>query len=153
MGFIVTDGEPPLTRGLVAGDTIAASSMWSLINRDRYLFATRRRLIASLPSVTTSSGTLVPAYGFQAKLLPTATGTIVVGIAADTDCTVVVTTSYGAVTLTATGTPSFATGTIYAIPTGTWFGITVEVRDDSGGGVTIHGINIQDTILTDADLP
>lgn len=153
MGFTVTDGEPPLTRGLVAGDTIAASSIWSLINRDRYLFATRRRLIASLPSVSTSSGSLVPAYGFQAKLLPTATGTIVVGIAADTDCTVVVTTSYGAVTLTVASTPGFATGTISSIPTGTWFGITVEVRDDSGGGVNIRGIYIVDEILPESSLP
>lgn len=153
MGFIVDDNEPPLPRGLVAGDTIAASSMWSLINRDRYLFATRRRLIASLPSVTTSSVTLVPAYGFQAKLLPTATGNIVIGVAASTDCTVVVTTSYGAITLTAAGTPSFATGTIYAIPTGAWFGVTVEVRDDSGSGVTIYGIYIVDEILSEPDLP
>lgn len=153
MGFYISANEPALARGLIAGDTIAASSMFSLIDRDRYLFATRRRLIASLPSVTTSSGTLVPAYGFKAKLLPTATGNIVIGVAASTDCTVVVTTSYGAVTVNCGGTPSYGTGTLYGIPTGTWFGITIEVQDDSGSGVTIYGIYIVDENLSEPYLP
>ena len=51
MAFTVPDIEPNPTTGLVAGDWIQASSMKSLVLRDRFVFATRRRLIASLPKV------------------------------------------------------------------------------------------------------
>lgn len=154
MAFTVSDVEPSLATGLAAGDLIAASSMNAVLQRDRYLFATRRRLIASLPPVVASSGSFVVAYGFVAKLLPTSNGTILIGVVASDNCRVKVTTSYGAVTLTlSAGGPGCYIDEITGIPTSTWFGITVEVQQSGVSPATIYGINIQDAVLTAADLP
>lgn len=153
MAFTVPNDEPVTATGLAAGDTIESVSMEDLLLRDRFLFATRRRLIASLPKVvTTASASYQVAYGFQAKMLPTANGVMAIGVTASDDCDVKVTTSYGAVTLT-TGGLGCIIDRITGIPVSTWFGITVEVKSNSGSPVTIYGINMQETILVDTDLP
>ena len=124
-----------------------------LLLRDRFLFATRRRLIASLPKVvTTAAASYQVAYGFQAKMLPTANGEMLIGVTASDDCNVKVTTSYGSVTLS-TGGPGCIIDQIIGIPPSTWFGVTVEVKSNTGSPVTIYGINMQEQILTEADLP
>ena len=153
MAFTVPDKEPALARGLAAGDTIESVSMEDLLLRDRFLFATRRRLIASLPKVvTTASATYQVAYGLQAKMLPTANGEMLIGVTASDDCDVRVTTSYGSLTLS-TGGPGCFIERITGIPVSTWFGVTVEVRSNTGSPVTIYGINMQEKILVDTDLP
>ena len=89
MAFTVPGKEPALARGLAAGDTIESVSMEDLLLRDRFLFATRRRLIASLPKVvTTASASYQVAYGLQAKMLPTANGEMIIGVTASDDCVV-----------------------------------------------------------------
>lgn len=152
MAFTVPDEEPALATGLTAGDTIAASSMESVLLRDRYLFATRRRLLASLPKVTTSAATYEGAFALQAKTLSTATDTIVIGVVASDDCTVRITTIYGSVTIT-TGGPGSYINVISGIPQATWFLIGVEVQSNTGGAVTIYGIYIAEQILRASDLP
>ena len=153
MAFTVPNDEPVLARGLAAGDTIESVSMEDLLLRDRFLFATRRRLLASLPKVvTTASASYQVAYGFQAKMLPTANGQMLIGVTASDNCDVRVTTSYGTVTLT-TGGLGCVIKQISGIPVSTWFGVTVEVKSNTGSPVTIYGINIQETILVAADLP
>ena len=153
MAFTVPDKEPALARGLAAGDTIESVSMEDLLLRDRFLFATRRRLIASLPKVvTTAAASYQVAYGFQAKMLPTANGEMLIGVTASDDCNVKVTTSYGSVTLS-TGGPGCIIDQIIGIPPSTWFGVTVEVKSNTGSPVTIYGINMQETILVAAQLP
>lgn len=153
MAFTVPSQEPALARGLAAGDTIESVSMEDLLLRDRFLFATRRRLLVSLPKVvTTGSAVFQVAYGFLAKMLPTAIGTMQIGVTASDDCDVRVTTSYGAVTLT-TGGPGCFIGRITSIPVSTWFSIAVEVKSNTGSPVTIYGINMQECILVAADLP
>ena len=104
MSFIVPIKEPGVATGLAAGDTIESVSMEDLLLRDRFLFATRRRLIASLPKVvTTAAASYQVAYGFQAKMLPTANGEMLIGVTASDDCTVRVTTAYGSAALTTGG--------------------------------------------------
>lgn len=152
MAFTVPSQEPVLARGLAAGDTIESVSMEDLLLRDRFLFATRRRLLASLPKVVTSVASYEVAYGFQAKMLPTANGTMQIGVTASDDCAVRVTTSYGTVTLSTGGTGCII-DQITGIPPSTWFGITVEVQSNTGSPVTIYGINMQEAILDAADLP
>jgi hypothetical protein len=152
MGFNVPLKEPVLARGLAAGDTIESVSMEDLLLRDRFLFATRRRLIASLPKVvTTASASFQVAYGFQAKTLPTS-DRILIGVTASDDCDVRVTTSYDTVTLT-TGGPGCYIDQLTGTPPSTWFGVTVEVKSNTGSPVTIYGINMQETILVAAQLP
>lgn len=153
MAFTVPTIEPVAATGLAAGDTIESVSMEDLLLRDRFLFATRRRLLASLPKVvTTAAASYQVAYGFQAKMLATANGVMAIGVTASDDCNVKVTTSYGAVTLT-TGGLGCIIDRITGIPVSTWFGITVEVQSNTGSPVTIYGINMQETILDAADLP
>ena len=153
MAFTVPDIEPAKPVGLLAGDWIQASSMNSLVQRDRFVFATRRRLLASLPKVvTTASASYQTVYGFYAKMLATANGEMLIGVTASDDCNVKVSTSYGSVTLT-TGGLGCIIDQITGIPVSTWFGITVEVMSNTGSPVTIYGINIQEQILTAADLP
>jgi hypothetical protein len=85
-------------------------------------------------------------------MLPTANGTMQIGVTASDDCNVRVTTSYGVATLT-TGGPGCIIDQITGIPPSTWFGITVEVKSNTGSPVTIYGINMQECILDAADLP
>jgi hypothetical protein len=153
MAFTVPTQEPPATTGLRAGDWIQSATLTSLILRDRFVFATRRRLIASLPKiVTTAAASYQTAYNFQAKMLPTANGVMAIGVTASGDCNVRVITSYGTTTLT-TGGPGCIIDRIAGIPPSTWFGVTVDVQSNTGSPVTIYGINMQETILDAADLP
>ena len=152
MAFTVPTQEPPQPVGLIAGDWIQASSMKSLVLRDRFVYATRRRLIASLPKVVTAAASYEGVYGFQAKMLATANGVMAIGVTASDDCSVKVTTIYGNVTLT-TGGMGCIIDRISGIPTSTWFLVAVEVKSNTGSPVTIYGINMQETILDAADLP
>ncbi len=126
--------------------------MEDLLLRDRFLFATRRRLIASLPKIVTASATYQVAYVFYAKMLPTANGVMQIGVTASDDCSVKVSTLYGNVALT-TGGPGCIIDRISSIPSATWFLVGVEVKSNTGAPVTIYGINMQETILEAADLP
>jgi len=153
MAFTVPSSEPPLATGLAANDFIESSSVTSLVLRDRFLFATRRRLIASLPLVqTTASTSFQVAYGFQAKTLPTATDTLVIGFTSSAAASVRITAASHTVTLS-TSTPKSIIGTLSSIPQDTWFGVTVEVKSLTGAAVFIYGIYIAEQVLTAADLP
>lgn len=152
MAFTVPASEPPLATGLSAGDLITASSMDSLVQRDRYLFATRRRLLASLHSVTTSSATYEAAFRFRVKTLPTATDTILIGFVTTGSASIRVNSLYGITVITATGASSII-GSQTGIPTDTWFEVVIEVKSNTGGAVTIHGIYIAEQVLTASDLP
>jgi hypothetical protein len=152
MAFTVPTIEPVAATGLAVGDWIEAPSMEDLLLRDRFLFATRRRLMASLPKVVTSAASYEVAYALQAKMLPTANGSMLVGVVASDDCNVRVTTSFGSVTLS-TGGLGCIIGQITGISVSTWFEITVEVQSNTGLPVTIYGINMQEAILDAADLP
>ena len=156
MGFSVISHEPAIATGLVAGDTVAASSMESLLQRDRYLFATRRRLLASLPPVTVSTwSTAEVVYGFLIKLLPTSNGTIIIGAASSGSCDVDISTSYGSTTVGLTaGGPDSSASLLYGLPTGTWIGVTIQVTNyDYPTPVTVKGIYIVEQILDETQLP
>jgi hypothetical protein len=153
MAFTVPTTEPATTVGLIAGDWIEASSMNSLVQRDRFVFATRRRLIASLPKVTTTaSASYQVAYGFKAKLLPTSTGTLIFGFVTTGDASVRVTADASTATVT-TGASNSRIGVVTGVSVGSWFGVTVEVKSNTGAPLTIKGIYIAEIVLTDADLP
>jgi hypothetical protein len=152
MAFTVPDIEPLAATGIAAGDTIEAASMEDVLLRDRFLFATRRRLLASLPKIITSAAAPEVVYGFQAKLLATSNGTMLIGVVASDNVRVDITTSYGTVSIV-TGGPGCYIDQITGIPTSTWFGVTVEVLSNTGGAVTIYGIYIAEQVLTASDLP
>jgi hypothetical protein len=153
MAFTVPTVEPPKPVGLNAGDWITASSMESLVLRDRFLFATRRRLIASIGKVVTSAAAFEAARALHVITLPTATNTLLIGVTASDDCSVRVSILFvTSVTLTTSG-PGCIIGSLTGVPINTWTTIAVEVKSNTGSPVTIYGINIQETVLTDTDLP
>ena len=153
MGFVVPIQEPLPATGLAAGDTIEALSMEDLLLRDRFLFATRRRLIASLPAVTTTtSASYQVAYGFKAKLLPTSNGTLIFGFVVNGDASVRVTAGASTGTVT-TGASNSRIGVVTGVTIGSWFGVTVEVKSNSASALTIKGIYIAELVLDEADLP
>jgi hypothetical protein len=153
MSFVVPLIEPARATGLAAGDTIEAVSMEDLLLRDRFLFATRRRLIASLPKVTTTaSGAYQTAYGFYAKTLPTSTGTLIFGFVTTNDASVRVTAGASTATVT-TGAAYSRIGVVTGVPINTWFSVLVEVKSNTGAPLTIKGIYIAEIVLEAADLP
>lgn len=153
MGFIVPATEPGRPRGMAAGDYIESSSMLSVVKRDRFLFATRRRLIASLPEyTTTAAATYQVIYGFRANTLATSNGNILVGFTASDDVSVRVTTPYGVVILT-TGGPGCIIGQLTGVTPATWFSVTIEVQSNTGSPERIYGIYMAEAILDDTQLP
>jgi negative regulator of sigma E activity len=153
MAFTVPTTEPATTVGLIAGDWIEASSMNSLVQRDRFVFATRRRLIASLPKVTTTaSASFQVACGFKAITLPSSNGTLIFGFVASDDASVRVVAGSSTATVT-TGASNSRIGVVTGVPINTWFGVTVEVKSNTGAPVTISGIYIAEQVLVAADLP
>ena len=153
MGFVVPAIEPGRPRGMAAGDYIESSSMLSMVKRDRFLFATRRRLIASLPEyTTTAAATYQVIYGFKASTLATSNGNILVGFTASDDVTVRFTTPYGTYGLS-NGGPGCIIGQLTGIPPATWFSVTIEVQSNTGSPERIHGIYMAEAILDATQLP
>ena len=154
MAFTVPLIEPALPDGLLAGDWIAAPGLESVLLRDRFLFATRRRLIASLPQVQTSVGTYtVPYYRFWFKTLPTATQNVLCGVVADGSCDVKFDfTTVGIITLSTAGMGCYV-DSIAGVPQDTWIECTVQVQSPTGALVNIWGIYLVEQSLTATDLP
>jgi hypothetical protein len=154
MAFTVPTIEPLEPLGLNAGEWIEASSMKSLVLRDRFLFATRRRLIASLGQFTTNSSSLYQfAYVFSAKTLPTASDTLIIGFRASNACTVRVVVDLSVVVTLSVAGPGSIIGVLSGVPIATWFAASVEVRGNTGAPVTVQGIYIAEQVLDAADLP
>jgi hypothetical protein len=153
MAFTVPTIEPNRPVGLAAGDWIEASSMNSLVQRDRFLFATRRRVIASIGQFTTNSSMLYQTVGsFYAKTLPTATDTLLFGFVATDDASVkLIITSY--IATATTGGPGSIIGALTGVPIATWFTVLVQVKGNTGTPVTVRGIYIAEQVLDAADLP
>ena len=153
MAFTVPTIEPATTVGLIAGDWIEASSMKSLVLRDRFVFATRRRLIASLPKVvTTAAATYQIAFAMRVITLPSSNGTLMVGFVASDVSAVKITAGASTAVISAGGLGSII-GVVTGVPINTWFGLVVQVVSGTGSPVTISGIYIAEQVLVAADLP
>ena len=154
MAFTVPLIEPALPDGLLAGDWIAAPGLESVLLRDRFLFATRRRLIASLPQAQTSVVTYtVPYYRFWFKTLPTATQNVFIGVVADGVCDVRIDfTGVGFRVLSTAGMGCYVDN-ISTVPQDTWIECTVKVQSPTGALVNIWGIYLVEQSLTATDLP
>jgi len=153
MAFTVPTIEPVEAVGLIAGDWIEASSMNSLVQRDRFVFATRRRLIASLPRVvTTASASYQIAFSMRVITLPSSNGTLMIGFMASDTSDVRVTVGASQVVISQVSQGSII-GVLTGVPIYTWFSMTVEVVSGTGSPVTISGIYIAEQVLVAADLP
>jgi hypothetical protein len=153
MAFTVPVIEPDEPVGLIAGDWIEASSMNSLVQRDRFVFATRRRLIASLPKVvTTAAASYQIAFAMRVITLPSSNGTLMVGFVASDVSAVRITAGASTAVISAGGLGSII-GVVTGVPISTWTTLVVEVKSNTGSPVTISGIYIAEQVLVAADLP
>jgi hypothetical protein len=154
MAFTVPTTEPATTVGLIAGDWIEASSMNSLVQRDRFVFATRRRLIASLPKVTTTaSASYQAAFAMRVITLPSSNGTLMVGFVTSDTASIRLTWGVGVSAVLSTVGPGSIIEAIGPVLINTWFSMGVEVVSGTGAPVTISGIYIAEQVLVAADLP
>jgi len=127
--------------------------MNSLVQRDRFVFATRRRLIASLPRVvTTASASYQTAFSMRVITLPSSNGTLMIGFRASDTSNVRVTVGASSVVIGQVSQGSII-GVLTGVPINTWFGVSVEVLSGTGSPVTISGIYIAEQVLVAADLP
>ena len=154
MGFVVPATLPALSPYLQPPNTIRADALDSLLQRDRFLFATRRRLIFTGGNVTTTSVTYVVPYLAAATTSANITGNLWVVIAGiDVDVQVTEFTVGGTTNLTVTG-GAFATDAqlLTGMTPSTQLTFSVGVQTNSTTG-TLFGIYIIEEILSAADLP
>ena len=153
MPFTVAPELPPLSPYLVPPNTVRADAVDSVLQRDRFLFATRRRLIFTGGAFDTTSGTFVTPFFFTARTSAVVTGNLWVFIAGDAVEVKVDEFNVGAsVTLGVYGggfevSAQLLTGMTAA----TALAFSVSVR--SVGAGNLFGVYIIEEILAAGDLP
>lgn len=154
MGFVVPATLPALSPYLQPPNTIRADALDSLLQRDRFLFATRRRLIFTGGNVTTTSPTYVMPYLFAATTSANITGNLWIVIAGiDVDVQVTEFFVGGSTNLSVTGGVFSADAQLLTGMTpSTQLAFSVEVQTNSTTG-TLFGIYIIEEILSAANLP
>ena len=154
MGFVVPNILPPLSPYLQPPNTVRADAVDSVLQRDRYLFATRRRLIFTGGNFTTTSTSYVTPYFFAARTSAVVTGNLWVIIAGvDIDVRVDEFNVGGSVSLSVSGgvfatNAQLLTGTTPA--TTLAFAVSVQTNSTTE---SLHGIYIIEEKLAAGDLP
>ena len=154
MAFTVPATLPALSPYLVPPNTVRADAVDSVLQRDRFLFATRRRLIFTAGSFTTTSPTYQTPFYFTARTSAVVTGNLWVIIAGvDVDVRVDEFNVGGSIGLVVSG-GAFATDAklLTGMTAATALSFSVQVQTNSTTG-TMHGIYIIEEILAAGDLP
>jgi len=154
MGFVVPGTLPALSPYLVPPNAVRADALDTVLKRDRFLFATRRRLIFSGGNFTTTATTFVTPYFFAARTSAVVTGNLWVVIAGvDVDVNVDEFNVGGTVSLSVSG-GGFATDAqlLTGMTASTTLACSVSVQTNATTG-TLHGIYIIEEILAAGDLP
>lgn len=154
MGFVVPTTLPALSPYLVPPNAIRGDALDTLLKRDRFLFATRRRLIFSGGNFTTTATTYVTPFFFAARTSAAVTGNLWVVIAGvDVDVRLDEYTVGGSVTLSVTG-GAFATDAqlLTGMTAATTLAFSLSVQTNTTTG-TLYGVYIIEEILAAGDLP
>lgn len=153
MGFVVPSTLPPLSPYLQPPNAVRADAVNSVLQRDRFLFATRRRLIFTGGNFTTTSTSYVAPYFFAARTSAVGTGNLWVIIAGYyIDVRVDEYIVGGSVSLSI-GSGGFATDAqLLSVAPATTLAFSVSVQTNDVLG-SLHGIYIVEEILAAGDLP
>lgn len=154
MGFTVPATLPTLSPYLVPPNTIRADAVNTILQRDRFLFATRRRLIFTGGNFTTTSTSYVTPYFFAARTSAVITGNLWVIIAGvDVDVRVDEYAVGGSIGGTVSG-GLFATDAqlLTGMAPATTLNFSVSVQTNSTTG-NLFGVYIFEEILAAGDLP
>ena len=153
MGFTVPATTPPLSPYLNPPNAIRADAVDSLLQRDRYLFATRRRLIFTGGKFDATSGSFVTPFFFSARTSAVVTGNLWVVIAGNEVEVKVDEFNFGAsvsITLSAGGFES-GSALLTGIPAASTLAMSISVRATGAGN--LYSVYIIEEILAAGDLP
>jgi hypothetical protein len=153
MAFTVPAITPPLSPYLVPPNAIRGDAVDSLLQRDRYLFATRRRLIFTGGAFDATLSTFVTPFFFAARTSAVVTGNLWVVIAGNEVEVRVDEFNLGAtltLTLSAGGFETTA-ALLTGIPASTTLALGISVRATGAGN--LFGVYIIEEILAAGDLP
>lgn len=151
--FVVPTSDPGSPAHSTFPDVIRGPTMDTFLRRDRFVYATSRRLIATFSNYSTTAGTATIVYQGSAKLSALATGkfwitgyaekgTVTVGLGGTWSHT------YG---VTAAGHTQLVTT---ALTPGTWATFTITVTKTAGQPyVNLYGLSIYEDRIPEASLP
>lgn len=152
MPFVVPSVLPPAPRDVQAPANIRASTMSSLLLRDRFTFATARRSHLQLwPIASVTSAAFVTVAGTRMRLLATSNGNLRITVAGN-NLEVRVSMLGAGVTVTVAVPTGAVVGTLTGCTPGALDTCIIEVRRTIAAGA-LDGLWIDDQILSAGDLP
>ena len=154
MGFDVPSTIPALSPYLQPPNVIRGDAVDSLLLRDRYAFATRRRVLFSGGNYTTTQDEYEILYYAIVKTSAATTGNVWVVISGS-DVVVRIDEAFGSGATLELGVPSSLgvnSQLLIGLPSDSLCGLVIQVRT-SEGTATLYSIYIVEEILTAADLP
>ena len=153
MAFTVPATTPALSPYLVPPNTVRGDAVNSLLQRDRYLFATRRRLIFTGGAFDATLSTFVTPFFFAARTSAVVTGNLWVVIAGNEVEVKVDEFNFGATLTLGVSAGGFETNAqlLTGLPAASTLAISLSVR--SLGNGNLFGVYIIEEILAAGDLP
>jgi hypothetical protein len=154
MGFAIPDNQPAPPPDYLPPNKILAATLASVVENDRFTFATRRRLLASIPYFQTAT-TVTRAFEFTAKTLYTSSGNIVFvasGINADIELSAVVAGDASTIDLGVTFETNV--GFIAGVAPDAYETFRIKITPNNAPEVAVvYGIYIFEQRLDAAELP
>jgi hypothetical protein len=153
MAFTVPATTPPLSPYLNPPNAIRGDAVNSLLQRDRYLFATRRRLIFTGGKFDATSGSFVTPFFFAARTSAVVTGNLWVVIAGNEVEVKVDEFNVGATLTLGVSAGGFEVNAqlLTGITAATTLALGISVR--SLGAGNLYSVYIIEEILAAGDLP
>lgn len=153
MGFTVPATTPAKSPYLVPPNAIRGDAVNSLLLRDRYLFATRRRLIFTGGAFDATLSTFVTPFFFAARTSAVVTGNLWVVIAGNEVEVKVDEFNFGATLTLGVSAGGFETNAqlLSGMPAASTLAISLSVRATGAGN--LFGVYIFEEILAAGDLP
>ncbi len=153
MGFTVPATTPPLSPYLVPPNTVRGDAVDSVLQRDRFLFATRRRLIFTGGAFNATLPTFVTPFFFSARTSAVVTGNLWVVIAGDEVEVKVDEFNVGASLTLGVYGGGFETNAqlLTGMTAATTLAFSLSVREVGHGN--LYGVYIIEEILAAGDLP
>lgn len=153
MAFTVPAMTPPLSPYLQPPNTVRGDAVDSLLQRDRYLFATRRRLIFTGGAFDATLATFVTPFFFAARTSAVVTGNLWVVIAGNEVEVKVDEFNVGASLTLGVSAGGFETNAqlLTGMPAATTLAMSISARALGAGN--LFGVYIFEEILAAGDLP
>lgn len=154
MGFAIPDNQPAPPPDYLPPNLILAATLASVVENDRFTFATRRRLIASIPYFQTAT-TVTRAFEFTAKTLYTSSGNIVIACSGtNVDIELVALVAGVSTTVSLAATFDAEVGYIGSVAPDAYENFRINITPNNAPALAVvNGIYIFEQRLDAAELP